>query len=119
MARKSKRAPADVPAPVPEEIRLEAAGLIAAGAQQAKTTVDPLSHRARLIQAIVPEMLGYGAIAVDTALEQLDGSNRAAALSYLASCPDVVLIDNRIDRIDGWTKKNLQGDRFGCRQKNL
>ena len=28
-------------------------------------------------------------------------------------------IEKALDRIDAWTKKNLQGDRFGCRQKNL
>jgi len=39
----------------------------------------------------------YGAIAVDTALEQLDPANRVAALAFLDSGAfDVALIDNRI-----------------------
>jgi len=42
------------------------------------------------------------AIAIDTALEQLDTLNRIAALDYLGgeSAFDVVLIDNRIDALD-------------------
>src|SRR5262244_60587 len=47
----------------------------------------------------------YRAIGIDTALEQLDGSNRTAALSYLDGCADVTLIDNRIDHLDGWTRR--------------
>jgi energy-coupling factor transport system ATP-binding protein len=43
----------------------------------------------------------YTAIAVDTALEQLDGANRASALAYLGRGDDfefnVALIDNRLD----------------------
>jgi energy-coupling factor transport system ATP-binding protein len=43
----------------------------------------------------------YTAIAVDTALEQLDGANRASALDYLDRGDDfefnVALIDNRLD----------------------
>jgi iron complex transport system ATP-binding protein len=41
----------------------------------------------------------YRAIAVDTALEQLDGDNRTRALAYLDEAPDfnIGLIDNRID----------------------
>ena len=52
----------------------------------------------------------YRAIAVDTALEQLDGRNRAAALTYLESCADVALIDNRLDHVDGWTRQAATGD---------
>src|SRR5262249_43124348 len=47
----------------------------------------------------------YRAIAIDTALEQLDGQNRAAALAWLSTCTDVTLIDNRIDHVDGWTRR--------------
>ena len=39
---------------------------------------------------------GYRTIAIDTALEQLDPQNRAAALDHLRACDaDVFLIDNR------------------------
>ena len=51
----------------------------------------------------------YRAIAIDTALEQLDAQNRAAALAWLAACSDVTLIDNRIDHIDGWTRRAQAG----------
>ncbi len=45
----------------------------------------------------------YTRIAVDTALEQLDPANRAAALDYVASTADsAILIDNRT-LPDGWT----------------
>jgi energy-coupling factor transporter ATP-binding protein EcfA2 len=51
----------------------------------------------------------YRAIAIDTALEQLDGPNRAAALAYLDACPDVALIDNRLDHITGWDRHEATG----------
>src|SRR5262245_65914527 len=51
----------------------------------------------------------YRVIAIDTALEQLDAQNRAAALAWLAACSDVTLIDNRIDHIDGWTRRAQAG----------
>ena len=51
----------------------------------------------------------YRAIAIDTALEQLDRPNRAAAFAYLAACTDVALIDNRLDHIDGWTRHAATG----------
>jgi energy-coupling factor transport system ATP-binding protein len=45
---------------------------------------------------------GYGTLAVDTALEQLDAENRAAALTYLGSGAfNVALIDNRA-ALDNW-----------------
>jgi energy-coupling factor transporter ATP-binding protein EcfA2 len=44
----------------------------------------------------------YGAVAIDTALEQLDASNRVEALAYLETGDfDVALIDNRT-RPAGW-----------------
>jgi K+-sensing histidine kinase KdpD len=52
-------------AAVPEEIRREAAGLIAANAQTASTVLDSRSRRAWLVRLITPEILGYGAIAVE------------------------------------------------------
>src|SRR5215470_14999683 len=50
----------------------------------------------------------FSAIAIDTALEQLDGANRAAALAYLDRGHDfrfnAALIDNRIDaQAAGWS----------------
>ena len=50
---------------VPEEVRREAAKLIAAAAAQASTIVDPSSRRTWLVRVIAPEILGYGAIAVE------------------------------------------------------
>ena len=54
----------------------------------------------------------YGAIAIDTALEQLDTVNRASALGYLSGSDrfDVILIDNRLDPVPpGWTGEQLAG----------
>src|SRR5262245_8385488 len=51
----------------------------------------------------------YQAIAIDTALEQLDGANRAAALAWLDGCADVTLIDNRLDHLGGWTRRAATG----------
>src|SRR5215468_5039560 len=48
----------------------------------------------------------YRAIGIDTALEQLDRQNRAAALDYLSApnSSDVVAIDNRLEQLPpGWT----------------
>jgi K+-sensing histidine kinase KdpD len=50
---------------VPPEIRQEAVKLIAAGACAASTLRDPGSARAWLVRVIAPEILGYGAIAVE------------------------------------------------------
>jgi energy-coupling factor transport system ATP-binding protein len=51
----------------------------------------------------------YRAIAIDTALEQLDGKNRALALDYLAGSDEpefnVALIDNRIDALPSWSRR--------------
>lgn len=52
-------------AAVPEDIRREATRLIAAGAPRASTIGEPRTHRVWLIRVIAPEMLGYGAIAVE------------------------------------------------------
>src|SRR5262245_2791565 len=50
----------------------------------------------------------YRVIAIDTALEQLDGQYRAAALAYL-SAPyafDAILIDNRLEHVPGWQRRD-------------
>jgi energy-coupling factor transport system ATP-binding protein len=50
----------------------------------------------------------YRTIGIDTALEQLDGENRASALAYLSAGQDsfdVVLIDNRLEPVPSdWTR---------------
>src|SRR4051794_5948585 len=48
----------------------------------------------------------YRLIAVDTALEQLDPGNRAAAMAYLGMHEsfDAILIDNRLDHLAGWAR---------------
>ena len=50
---------------VPEQIRRDAVQLIAANAPRASAIVDQLGGGAWLVRVIVPEILGYGAIAVE------------------------------------------------------
>jgi cobalt/nickel transport system ATP-binding protein len=54
----------------------------------------------------------YRAIGIDTALEQLDPANRATALDFLSGRDgfDAVLVDNRIDRLDGWSCRELRNE---------
>ena len=52
-------------AAVPREVRNKAAKLIAAAAPGASSVVDAHSRRAWLVRVIAPEILGYGAIAVE------------------------------------------------------
>jgi K+-sensing histidine kinase KdpD len=52
-------------AAVPEQIRREARKLIAANAHDGSIVVEPLISRAWLIKTIMPEILGYGAIAIE------------------------------------------------------
>ena len=52
-------------AAVPQEVRREAAKLIAAAAPQGSIVVESHSLRAWLVRVIAPEILGYGAIAVE------------------------------------------------------
>lgn len=52
-------------AAIPEEVRWQAGKLIASQAPAASTVIDPRSGRAWLLRIINPEILGYGAIAVD------------------------------------------------------
>jgi energy-coupling factor transport system ATP-binding protein len=60
----------------------------------------------------------YGTLAIDTALEQLDRANRAAALDYLdqrnALVDTVVLIDNRLPPfLPGWRVSERAADTAG------
>ncbi len=50
---------------VPEEIRRQAVKLIAVNASRASTMLEPYSGGAWLVRVIAPEILGYGAIAVE------------------------------------------------------
>jgi len=50
---------------IPEQIRCEARKLIAANTHDGSIVVEPLISRAWLIKTIMPEILGYGAIAVE------------------------------------------------------
>ncbi len=50
---------------VPAEVRHEAVKLIAAHGSRASTVLEPQSRGAWLVRVIVPEILGYGAIAVE------------------------------------------------------
>jgi K+-sensing histidine kinase KdpD len=50
---------------VPDDIRREAVRLIATNTAAASTVLDPHSRRAWLVRVIMPEILGYGAIAVE------------------------------------------------------
>jgi energy-coupling factor transporter ATP-binding protein EcfA2 len=59
----------------------------------------------------------YRAIGIDTALEQLDPANRAAALKYLSADAgfEVALIDNRLEGAGGWSQTTLTGaSDFAC-----
>jgi K+-sensing histidine kinase KdpD len=66
--REEKDTPADAAA-VPQEIRREAAKLTGVGeagnASTSSTIVDPSIGKAWLVRAIAPQILGYGAIAVE------------------------------------------------------
>ena len=68
----------DEDSPVPEEIRRQASRLIAAASPQASIVVDPASRRAWLVRIITPEILGYGAIAVELGDSPLE---RAASIA--------------------------------------
>lgn len=50
---------------VPQEVRQEAAKLIATNAAQPSTVLEARTGRAWLVRVIAPEILGYGAIAVE------------------------------------------------------
>ena len=60
----------------------------------------------------------YRVIGVDTALEQLDPAHRAIALEFLTGRDgfEAVLIDNRIDGLDGWSRRVLEREAvsFSC-----
>ena len=63
---------------------------------------------------------GYQALAIDTALEQLDRANRDAALDYLdprrGVVESVALIDNRLPSLLGWKSTERAADNadFAC-----
>ena len=61
---------------VPEEIWRQAVKLIAANASRASTILEPYSGGAWLMRVIAPEILGYGAIAVE--LDDSPGGRTAA-----------------------------------------
>jgi K+-sensing histidine kinase KdpD len=52
-------------ATVPEPVSREAARLVAANARHGSIISEPLIHRAWLVKIIVPEILGYSAIAIE------------------------------------------------------
>ena len=59
----------------------------------------------------------YRVVGIDTALEQLDPDHRAASLDFLSRGDfDAVLVDNRIDRQEGWSSATLTraADPFPC-----
>ena len=58
----------------------------------------------------------FTTIGIDTALEQLDPANRAAALGFLARDDfTAVLVDNRLETIDGWSvDKRESQNGFPC-----
>jgi two-component system, OmpR family, sensor histidine kinase KdpD len=65
-------------AAVPEQVRREAVKLIAADAPRASTILDPHNRSAWLVRVIAPEILGYGAIAVELG-DSLGGGTEAVA----------------------------------------
>jgi K+-sensing histidine kinase KdpD len=67
-----------VHAAIPEEVRRQAVKLIASGATAASTIVDPRSERAWLLRMIDPQILGYGAIAVDLGDARGEGAEATA-----------------------------------------
>jgi len=70
--------------PVPNKIRRSATEMIAAGAPLAATIVDPDSGRGWLVRVIAPEILGYGAIAVELG-HSLPGEGTGAVAQRVAS----------------------------------
>jgi len=65
----------------------------------------------------------FPALAIDTALEQLDPANRDAALGYFANglAANVALIDNRLPPLSGWTscERAADPDAFACDPRRL
>jgi energy-coupling factor transporter ATP-binding protein EcfA2 len=58
----------------------------------------------------------FDVIGIDTALEQLDAQNRADAFAYLSRGDfDTLLIDNRVDHMEGWSRVAASGaGAFAC-----
>jgi len=65
-------------AAIPEEVRRQAVKLIAGGATAASTIPDPRSEHAWLVRMIDPQILGYGAIAVDLGDRRGEGAEATA-----------------------------------------
>jgi len=63
---------------VPEEVRQEAVKLMAANATHASMIIAPLTRKAWLVSVIVPEILGYGAIAIELGHGSGDGIGATA-----------------------------------------
>lgn len=68
---------------VPDEIRRKATEMIAANAPRALTVPEPRTGRAWLVRVIAPEILGYGAIAVE--LGDSPGERTDAAAQRVAT----------------------------------
>jgi len=57
----------------------------------------------------------FSTIGIDTALEQLDPANRDAALGFLSGDFAAVLVDNRLERLAGWTAQERETQNgFAC-----
>jgi K+-sensing histidine kinase KdpD len=71
--------PADITA-VPAEVRRAAMKLIAGDTPRTSTTLEPKSRKTWLVRRIAPEMLGYGAIAVELGESGADAQRVEALL---------------------------------------
>lgn len=71
--------------PVPDEVRREVARLSFAGEQSVSTIAESRTRKAWLVRVIVPQILGYGAIAVDL------GIGSAEAVGSVAKHVEVML----------------------------
>jgi K+-sensing histidine kinase KdpD len=74
-------------AAIPEELTQQAIRLIARGTTAASTIVDPRTERAWLVRVIDPQILGYGAIAVDL------GDGRGESVEATARCVETLLAE--------------------------
>jgi K+-sensing histidine kinase KdpD len=69
---------------IPNEIKRRAVEMIAANAPLASTAMDPESGRAWLVRVIAPEILGYGAIAVELG-DSLPGESTETVAQRIAT----------------------------------
>lgn len=70
---------------VPEAVRQEAVKLMTASASRASTIIAPVTTKAWLVRTIVPEILGYGAIAIEL------GRGSSDAIAIIAHHVEAVL----------------------------